>query len=72
MMAYRAERERKRQVNVKGGREGEGGEKACQRRLVTADAEGERKILAADSCRGSAGRAVKASQPDPQEKHGGV
>jgi hypothetical protein len=38
--------------------------------LVTAGTERERKILAADSCRGSAARAVKASQPDPQEKHG--
>ena len=26
----------------------------------------ERKILAADSCRGSAARAMQASQPDPQ------
>ena len=27
---------------------------------------GERKILAADSCRGPAARAMQASQPDPQ------
>lgn len=47
-------------------RRGRKGTKKKQRRLVTAGTRVERKILAADSGRDSAARAMRTSQPDPQ------